>query len=105
MTVFRETPDGGVVLDPLPPRTVTVEKLVAFRRVLGLEGSLPRVVNFANGSTAYVEQRVVVIGSIGGRAVFTPDELRAAYAMALYGSKRTAQPKGDPAKFGDDAPW
>lgn len=104
MTVFRKTEEGGIELPPLPPRTVTPEKLRALADRLGLREQAP-IVTFKNGSTISVEQIVVVNGSLGGQSTFGNAELRAAYAMALYGSQRTAQPKGDPAKFGEDAPW
>lgn len=34
-----------------------------------------------------------------------PDELPRAYSLAVDGAPPKAQPKGDPAKFGEDAPW
>src|SRR5258708_5143840 len=75
--------DGGVELPPLRPGTVTAEKLTALERALGLRPGNRIPIRFKNGSEVVVEERIVVTGAVGGRAVFEPGELRAAYAMAL----------------------
>lgn len=96
-------------------KPVPSPKLKALREALERDGG----VRFKNGSlvTWTASQagpegeendgRVEVERPAGGKARYPDDDsgLRAAYMMALAGPKPKAQPSGDGARFGEDAPW
>lgn len=97
------------------PLYIPAAKIKALREALERDGE----VRFKNGSlvtwTAFQagpegeenDGWVEVERPAGGKARYPDDDsgLRAAYMMALAGPKPKAQPSGDGARFGEDAPW
>ncbi len=82
---------------------IPAAKLEGLRSALERDGE----VEFRNGAKVRRETvvKLVVEGPWGGVSRFGENELAAAYEMALHGARAVAQPKGDPAKFGDPPPF
>lgn len=83
--------------------------MIPAAKLRGLQQALERdgKVTFPNGAivTREVEVRIVVEGPWGGISRFTEKEIAEAYRLALEGTRRGTQPKGDPGMFGDDPPF
>jgi hypothetical protein len=62
-------------------------------------------VQFANGSVVRVVEVIEVQRDAGGKRRFPREDVRGAYDLALNGPKAKEQPSGDPAEYGDEAPW
>lgn len=67
----------------------------------GLELFEPRKCGSCDGEG----QVIAVVGLYGGRSRRQLGELEAVYRLAQWGPPRIPQPKGDPADYGDEAPF